>query len=200
MKIQVAILAAGNSSRLGRPKQLVQWQGKPLIRYVTEEALAISNPNVTLEHCVVVGAYAGAVAEALHSLPLQILINPDWSEGMASSVRVATQYAIQQQADAILFALTDQPFMNTSLLEQFILTYLEVNDSSCVVVSDYGSDWGVPLLIGAAYFESLLQLKGDSGVKRYVKQRQLAVKKVTFLRGLIDIDTEHDLMHLQERQ
>ncbi len=199
MKIQVSILAAGNSSRLGQPKQLLSWQKKPLIQYVAEEALKVQVPGVTIQVTIITGAYAEPVTQAVQQLPLVVLHNPDWQEGMASSVRMASRYAIETRADALLFLLTDQPHVTDHLIEQLIVMYLNSTHTHGVVVSDYGSEWGVPLLIGSAHFKPLLQLKGDSGVKPYIKQQQLVTPKVSFLKGLIDIDTDQDILYLQDK-
>lgn len=199
MKIQVSILAAGNSSRLGQPKQLLSWQKKPLIQYVAEEALKVQLPGVTTQVTIITGAYAEPVTQAVQQLPLVVLHNPDWQEGMASSVRMASHYAIETQADALLFLLTDQPYVTDHLIEQLIVKHLDYTHTDGIVVSDYGSEWGVPLLIGSAHFKPLLQLKGDSGVKPYIKQQQLVMQKVSFLKGLIDIDTDQDILYLQDK-
>ncbi len=196
MKIQVVILAAGSSSRLGQPKQLVSWQGKPLIQYVAEQALRTSVSETKLDLVLITGAYAEPVTEPVRSQ--HVIHNANWSEGMASSVRIATEYAMEQQADAQLFLLTDQPYVDAELLQNLIQTYKE--HPGHVIVSDYGTDWGVPLIIDSTHYAGLLTLTGDRGVKRYVQQHQLPIKKVKFLKGLIDIDTEQDLRDLQERQ
>lgn len=188
MKVQLAILAAGRSSRLGRPKQLIEWDEQTLLYRVTQTALRVRPSETSV--FIITGAYAEQVAATVADLPVTLLYNADWSEGMAASVRVATTYAIEQQADALLFLLTDQPHLTTSVLEEILHLYAGKADS--IVVSDYGSDWGVPMLFGSDHFSELLTLEGDRGAKPLAKHYVTHLKKVVFPLGSVDIDTEED--------
>lgn len=188
MNVQLAILAAGRSSRLGRPKQLIEWDEQTLLHRVTQTVLRIQYAETSV--CLITGAYAEPVAAAVADLPVTVLFNPDWSEGMAASVRLATTYAIEQQADALLFVLTDQPHLDTPLLQEILNLYN--GDANCIVVSDYESDWGVPMLFGSAYFPELLTLTGDRGAKPLANRYADQLKKVAFPLGSVDIDTEED--------
>ncbi|MFT4032718.1 MAG: nucleotidyltransferase family protein [Siphonobacter sp.] len=197
MKLHIAILAAGNSSRLGQPKQLISWQGETLIKRICQTALALEEHKAlitTIE--VILGANTEAIQKEVEPLKVQLTYNKHWSEGMASSVRLAAQQAIKINADCLLFLLSDQPYVDTNLLNRLISAYLA--SGSNIVISDYGNSWGVPLLLGREYFEELLSLAGNRGARSIAQKHLPNVKKVTFPEGKIDIDTPEDLANLQK--
>ena len=90
--VAVLVLAAGASTRMGRPKQMLPFAGEPLLRRVVEQALAASAARVF----VVLGAYAAAVTPALAGLPVETIWNPDWEEGQGASVRVGVRYLLDR--------------------------------------------------------------------------------------------------------
>ena len=110
------LLAAGGSRRMGHPKQLLLWQGASLVRRAAETALG----SRCSELLVVLGSHAAEVSAELGGLPLRTCVNPDWAEGIASSLRTGVE-ALGEHADAVLVLLADQPKVDSALLDRLIV-------------------------------------------------------------------------------
>lgn len=197
MRCPIAILAAGDSSRLGQPKQLVVFSGKTLLRRATETAFGVKMPGWETPVGVVLGANATACQATLEGLTVAVLQNPDWPEGMASSVRRATQWAAEQRADALLLLLCDQPFVTADLLVKILDAFAESGQP--LVASDYGGGVrGVPVLVGSRFFDELSALRGDRGAQVVLRRHADTVATVPFPGGRFDLDTPADLARLRE--
>ena len=156
MTIVAAILAAGSSSRLGRPKQLEPIDGELLLRRTARIALAARVARVA----VVLGAHRELVAPALAGLDVDILDNPGWAEGMASSVRAAVAWANTPQVDALVLLVCDQPELTTAQLDALI-----ARAGTRAVASGYAGTAGVPAVFPSAMFPGLAALTGDRGAR-----------------------------------
>jgi molybdenum cofactor cytidylyltransferase len=185
----IIILAAGNSSRMGSPKQLLPWQRKPLLRFVTEVALSIYNAPVV----VVLGANEELIRPSLDGLPITIVKNADWAEGMASSIRCGLDSLIQldPEIQAALFLVCDQPFVSPALLTSIIHQW--VTNEASIVASSYQDAAGVPTLLASSLFPELLALKGTEGARRVIQRHQGEVITVPFAEGALDWDTPDDV-------
>ncbi|MEZ0610702.1 NTP transferase domain-containing protein [Fibrella sp. WM1] len=192
MTIGTIILAAGQSSRLGEPKQLLEQNGQPLVRHMAQLAVDLNAGPIV----VVVGAHAEAVSEALHDLKVRKLPNPDWQSGMASSIKAGVALLAPTQPEAILILLTDQPYVSRALVEQLIETARSTHKP--IVASQYGDTLGVPILFRPAYYEALQQLTGDTGARLLVQQNPDDVASVPFEQGRIDLDTPEDVARWRE--
>jgi len=187
------ILGAGNSSRLGRPKQLLEIKNSTLINHTINEALKISCQARVL----VLGAYNEKIKENLTHEDVVIVHNNNWETGMASSIQVGLNYLIEHyDPDQVLILLCDQPFINQKLMEQLI--DLKRKEQKGIVGSSYGGTVGVPVLFDRKYFPDLLALKGKEGAKKLVKKFGDDVGSISFPKGNIDIDTESDFKAYQE--
>ncbi|WP_035361909.1 nucleotidyltransferase family protein [Dyadobacter alkalitolerans] len=188
----IIILAAGSSSRLGEPKQLLRYQDKTLIRHVTQAAIAAKSTSVT----VVTGSNAGLIEKELDSLPCHAVHNPDWESGMASSIVAGVQQlmAAQPGISGVIFAVTDQPFVTSDLFNALIEKSLEGNAG--IVASAYENTLGTPVLFSNKYFPSLLKLNGAEGAKKLITKFAGDVTAVPFPSGGIDIDTQADYQKL----
>jgi molybdenum cofactor cytidylyltransferase len=184
-RIGCAILAAGGSSRLGRAKQLLSYRGVPLIRHVGALALATGCDAVA----VVTGSGAPEVARAVRELALELLDNPDWREGVAASIRVASAWATQRALDALLLTACDQVHLTSAHLEQLIAYY---ENHTSVIASAYADTVGIPVLFGAAWFGGLLQLEGDRGAGALLRAHA-PTQLVAWPAGEFDIDSELDV-------
>lgn len=191
-KVAAVILAAGSSSRMGRPKQLLRIGGVSFVRRTAETALASQCNRVF----VVVGAQNDAVIEELDGLNVQIVTNPLWHTGMGSSIRSGMQAlkADRHTYDAALFLLIDQPAVTTALLNTIIGAFKE---GANLVASAYAHSVGVPALFAAAYFEALGNLPVNRGAKMLLKRHSTDVTRIPFPEGAFDIDTQADLKRLQ---
>jgi molybdenum cofactor cytidylyltransferase len=154
VNIAAVILAAGESKRLGRRKQLEPVDGEPLLRRTARLALAARVSRVG----VVLGAYRDDVLPALAGLDVDVLDNPGWSEGMASSLRIAAAWA--QPYDALLVLVCDQPDLTTDHLNALLAL---AGDRA--VASGYAGTAGVPAIIPRAIFPALAALTGDRGAR-----------------------------------
>ncbi len=187
--IAIIILAAGNSSRLGRPKQTLLWQGIPLLRQVAHAALESDLGPVV----VVTGAYESEVAAAVSGLPLTLLQNENWSAGMASGIVLGIQ-KMQDFLPAVsgaILAVSDQPLVNAALFKALAAAHFAAG-KKIIVASEYAGTLGTPVLFGSAYFEDLQQLSGQEGAKKLLRTFRASVVAVPFAGGAFDVDTEED--------
>ena len=192
-RIGALVLAAGGSSRLGRPKQLVAYRGEPLVQRAAAAAVAAGAAPVV----VVLGAHAAAVASALGGLPgVTTVTNEEWAQGMASSlvagIRALTAMAVW---DAVLITLSDQPLVDARALGTLVAAF---DDSRRIVAAEYGGAVGVPALIGREHLDDLLRLSGDAGAGRWLRARLAAVTRVPMPGAALDVDTLEDVVALED--
>jgi molybdenum cofactor cytidylyltransferase len=182
----IIILAAGESTRMGRPKQLLPYNGKSLL----EHAVDTANDSIAEPVIVVLGANADLLEKEIDDKKVHIAINNEWKEGMASSVRcgIKTLEHIAPSTDATVIMVCDQPFVSSVLLDHLIS--MQKNSGKLIVTSQYEDAIGPPALFHRTIFPELLQLKGDTGAKKIIEQRMNEVATVPFAEGAIDIDTE----------
>ncbi len=161
MPCALILLAAGASTRMGRPKQLLHVHGKPLLRHVAESALAEPVSPII----VVLGANAMEIAPCLDGLPVQIVINDDWTEGMGSSLRRGMEELTRHTppVDCVIIALADQPDILTGHFSKLI----EAQRASgrAIVASEHQGVCGPPVLCTKKLFFALHALRGDAGAR-----------------------------------
>jgi molybdenum cofactor cytidylyltransferase len=194
----LAVLAAGRSARLGSPKQLVPFEGKTLLRRVVETALFVAVPGIDTPVGVVLGAEAAACQGEISGLAAHVLVNEAWTEGLASSVRLAVAWALEQRADALVLLLCDQPFVSTELLQHLIATHRATGQPLVACAYENGAT-GAPLLVEKRFFGELLALEGDRGAQGLLRRYPDAVATVPFPLGTFDVDTPEDLAKLSSR-
>jgi molybdenum cofactor cytidylyltransferase len=187
-KIGIVVLAAGGSSRLETPKQLLPYKGKTLLRHAVDEA---TNSNAQYV-VVVLGANADLFLKETDAGKASVIENKEWSEGMASSLRAGLKTLLQQQpsVDGVIFMVCDQPFVSAAVLNNLIDTYKETGKP--VVASNYGEAIGTPAFFHQSFFKELMQLKGDEGAKKIIQQHKGEVTTILFPQGQIDIDQKVD--------
>jgi molybdenum cofactor cytidylyltransferase len=190
LRIGTVLLAAGGSSRLGQPKQLLSWEGESLLRRAAKTARASGSSSVV----VVLGSQANRMQQEIEDLPVERVINSSWETGMASSVRTGVQALLMAPAppDAAIFLLCDQPHLTPAILHA--LMEIHGRTEKPAVVSQYASgSTGVPCLFAASLFPELLTLTGEQGAKRLVARLpDDQVAYVPFPKGDCDIDTPED--------
>ena len=189
--IPVAILAAGESRRLGAAKQLVRFRGRTLLAHAVATARAAGCGPVL----VVLGARADALRDEVADLGVRVVENPAWATGMGSSVRAAVA-AIEAEipaADAILFAVCDQPLVTADLLIAIAQAHRAGHD---LVAAAYGASIGVPALFARPYFAELRDLPGDAGARKVLARHEAAVHAIPFPGGIVDVDTPADAARL----
>jgi molybdenum cofactor cytidylyltransferase len=191
--VGAVILAAGASTRMGRPKQLLQFGGEAMLRRAASIAIEAGCRPVV----VVTGANAAASRKALRGLDVQEAENQQWESGISSSVRVGIEavVTVNPQAAAVVLMLCDQPFVTREIITQLVAAHRETGRS--IVASHYGGSYGVPALFGKAHFAELTTLKGAAGAKQVIQKHLPKVYLLPFPEGEIDIDTPDDLARLQ---
>lgn len=190
MKISILILAAGNSNRLGQPKQLVEFEGQTLIERITQTALTVSG-----EVLVVLGANIEMIKPKLKAFSnrINIIENVHWKDGMGTSISIGIEN-LASKSDAILILLTDQPLISQVLLQNIMQTFADKEYP--IVACDYGNQLGVPILFDKSFFPDLIKLKGEQGAKSFLKSYPEKIASIAFKEGLFDIDTPDDLLKL----
>lgn len=156
------VLAAGMSRRLGRPKQLLDLAGKPLVMHVVVRAIAS-----TLDQVVVVVGHAGdQVAKALRNQDVEIVHNPDFAAGQSTSL-IAGMHALPMRTDAIVVLLGDQPLVCTAAIDAVIDR--RRNSGNPIVMTRYGDVRSHPILFGRELFAELLNTSGDQGAREVIR-------------------------------
>jgi xanthine dehydrogenase accessory factor len=184
--IACAVLAAGGSSRLGRPKQLLSMAGEPLLQRILRAATAARCQHVA----VVLGASAAQIEQALGPSRAELLHNERWaSEGMASSLHVAVHWARAHAADALLLAACDQPHLTVVQLDALITVFERERRT---VASRYSDTLGVPALVEARLFDALLGTRGDRGAGSVLRS-DASVLALDWPEGALDLDTQADV-------
>jgi len=186
MKISTIILAAGKSARLGQPKQLLKYENQTLIERIVSTVTSFDfEKNV-----VVLGAFTEKIQPILASTNVEIIINKNWQKGMSSSLKKGLEQV--ENSDAILVFLSDQPFINTELINGIITAAKSTNLP--IIATKYGEVLGVPALFKKAVFEDLKALEKQVGakkiIKKYAKNNQVVF--VNFEAAAVDIDTIED--------
>lgn len=195
MKIAALILAAGSSSRMGQPKQLLDWHGQPLVRVAAQNALASQADAVY----AVIGAAGEQVAAALAGLPVTIVKNQAYASGQASSLRVGIA-ALPGDVSAALVLLGDQPFVSPEIIDTLVAAWRETR--SAIVAPSYNGQRGNPVLFSRAVFPELLGVQGDQGARAILQADPARIQLVAFAdtRPLEDIDSPEDYQRMNKEQ
>jgi len=187
--VHALILAAGGSRRLGRPKQLLRWRGQTLL----ERAIGSAQEVLPGRVIVVLGAHAESIRAAIDLSSVETLQNPDWQDGLASSLRLGIK-ALPASAEAVLILLCDQPLIDSAHLAALLDAWR--SEPARIVASQYHLSCGVPALFPAAYFERLQTVTGDKGAKPLLIEFDACVLKIPCARAELDIDTRSDFERL----
>lgn len=194
--VAALVLAAGGSSRLGRTKQLEPWGNTTLLGQVVEQAKSYPVDEVW----VVLGADWERILESVDLSDCGVVENPEWQEGIASSLRVGLDALLQlSRAEAALIVIGDQPGIDPRLVDEVVAAFEQ--SSAPVVIPKYRYAWGNPVLVARSLWPRLMSLEGDEGAKRLFKAHPEWVEEVwTDQLPPRDVDTEADLAELRPRQ
>lgn len=181
------LLAAGQSARMGQPKQLLPFQGRPLIRHACEVALASTCRPVV----VVIGERAAQMRTALAGLPVEICENVNWAQGIGSSIHAGVQIADTGNWDALVLALADQPMIRPEIYDELVKRHAPV------VASQYAGTVGVPALFTRCMFPALLALDPNQGCKSVILANRQTAVLVDCPEAEVDVDTPEDYQRLR---
>jgi CTP:molybdopterin cytidylyltransferase MocA len=186
----IVLLAAGSSRRMGQPKQLLDFQGKKLIQIVVERLLACrAFPTV-----IVLGAQAEAIAQTLDYPDLNIIQNPNWATGMASTIACALEFLDFHfpQVDHILFALVDQPYVEAE--HYYALLEKSEQFPNKIIAAQYADTIGPPMIFPRSYFLQLQRLIGDQGAANIARAALEDVVVVPMPTAAVDWDFLTDVV------
>jgi len=185
--VGLLLLAAGSSSRLARPKQLLPYQGQTLLRHAAQ--LAVASPCRPL--VLVTGALHDELLPEIDGLPFRVVRNDSWADGMGGSIAAGLAEletaAEGPQVDAVIVILCDQPLLTEEVIGQLIVQFQATGQQ--VVASAYAGTQGVPALFSRAIFPQLLALRGASGARELLQQ-YAHLPTIDFPGGATDVDTE----------
>jgi len=193
--VDIVLLAAGSSSRMGQSKQLLSIDGRPLLLKSAEAALG-AGANKTF---VVLGANEEAHRKIIHHLPLVIVSNPDWEKGMGTSLRTGLTSALElvPGTEAVMIVVCDQPLITSEHLKTLIQKYRSTRNA--IVASAYAGTLGVPALFDQSLFQQLLAIEDDQGAKKILMDHADSVLSIDFPGGAIDLDTPEDYQAFMKR-
>ena len=192
-EVSAIILAAGGSSRYGQCKQLVKIDGSSLVR------LAVSKLSSLFSHDrinVVVGANSQAVAQAISDLPVNIVHNESWQNGLASSL-IAGIDAIEPGCGAVMITLCDQVLVTDIHLRRLVDCWTA--EPSGIIASGYADTLGTPAVIPVEFFPQVLALEGDEGAKSILKNNAGQVRTISIPEAEFDLDVPADLKKLNRQ-
>ncbi len=190
-QLSALILAAGSSSRLGQPKQLLSYQGSTLISNAIRNAL-----NINVDCTVVLGAHNEIIQKEMEHTPVSVSINTNWEEGIGNSLAFGMKQLLIEQPNLenILILLCDQIHITSHLLLKIKEAHFDSNN--LITACKYGNSYGVPAIFNKALFPELLSLESDRGAKRIIAKHLERTTFIDFGKGNIDIDSEEDLKYL----
>lgn len=182
------LLSAGESSRMGKPKLLLEFQGESLLRRAALAALESKAGAVA----VVLGANAEILRNELRGLDLETACNKEWKKGMGGSIKAGLEklFEVNSQLKAVVITLGDQPFAQARVIDQLIEKYLETK--ALIVASRYAETMGVPALFDRKLFAELMDLSGKSGAQNLIERFRAQTVSIDFPAGAFDIDTPED--------
>jgi molybdenum cofactor cytidylyltransferase len=186
----VILLAAGNASRMGCAKQLLEYGGKALLRHAAEVALGAGGDSVI----VVLGSNASELRPVLTGPPLTIVENFRWAEGMGTSIRAGIEEAVRQNLDGAILGLADQPLVTSETLSRLFDAHAQTRKP--IVASSYAGTVGVPVFFANEFFPALLALKPDQGCKGLILANAARAVHLACPEAELDVDTPQDYQRL----
>ena len=191
--IGIIILAAGSSTRMnGQPKQLLEFEGKTLLRRAAETALSSNLRPIV----VVLGANAEKLLPEIKDLPILPAINENWASGMGGSIKTGLSVLLAENRgiEAAILMLCDQPFVTAETLNRLIETFQKTKKP--IAACQYSDTIGVPALFAREMFAELSALQGDAGAKAVIKKHAADVAQTPAPEAAFDVDTQADFQKL----
>jgi len=190
--ISAVVLAAGESTRMGFCKQLLKIEGRTMIEQVVKN---VRESRVD-EVIVVLGFMANEIAEKLPRDQIKIIVNPRFKEGMSTSLKTGLE-AVDREADAVIFVLSDQPFIKPSIIDKIIDEYERTG--APIVVPTYKGRRGNPVLFDMSLRAEVMNIQGDVGGRPIIKKHEKEIREVEVGSPtiLMDTDVKEDLEVLE---
>ena len=184
----IIILAAGSSSRMGRPKQLLEINGEQLLLRTVQTALDARVEKII----VVLGANEPVHRKIIAHLQVEGITNPEWGKGMGSSLKIGLAHLLETtpQPEAALVMVCDQPLLTSTHLTK-LLNEATTNTRG-IIASYYANSPGVPVLFKKSFFKSLLSIADHEGAKSILQKNKDDIATIEFPGGETDLDTWSD--------
>ena len=189
----IILLAAGNSSRMGGPKQLLPFRGKPLLRHAAEVALSSDCEPVV----VVLGFREQDTRTVLSGLAVEITINGRWAEGMGTSIQAGLHAISSRNICGVILTVGDQPFVTSGFLRRLLVRHQETGKN--IVASRYSGTAGVPVFFSLKALSLLHSLQPNQGCKGLIFGKLNDTEFEDCPEAAIDIDTPEDYLMLMTR-
>jgi len=185
------VLAAGSSTRMGRPKQLIEYRGKTLLERSLEAAIGGGcDPLIA-----VLGAHAEAVRNGVGNRRVECVVNEDWRAGMSASIRIGVEALAGRDVSAALLLPCDQPRLEAAVVRRVLGAF--DGRPGRIVACEYAGTIGIPVLFECSRFAELTLLSGDRGAREILNRHPQEVVRVAWPAGAHDIDRPEDL-HARE--
>lgn len=193
--IAALVLAAGGSTRLGRPKQLEPWKDTTLLEIVLRQVAA----GPFDERLVVLGAVMDRILETVDLEGWTVVENPEWEDGLSSSLRVGLDALLRlTRCEAAAIFLGDQPDVDLAIVEALVA--VRQKSKRHAVIPKYRYEWGNPVMVARPLWPRLMSLEGDNGAMHLFKSHPEWVEEVWFEERLPrDVDTERDIEDLRPK-
>lgn len=193
--ITAILLAAGESRRMGQLKQLLPFGSKTVIETCLDALLASKADHVM----VVLGHRADEIGRCLESLPVTCVVNPDYREGMSSSVKAGVQ-RLPPQTQAAMIALVDQPLVPSSVMDEIVDAYRST--SKKIVVPEFGGRSGHPVVIDMSYRDEILAVSPQAGLRELIYRHWDDVLKLPVQTDAVidNMNTWEDYQRLLKKQ
>lgn len=192
--IGIIVLAAGASTRMQEPKQLLRFEGKTLLRRAVETAIATDCKPVV----VVLGANFNQMLAEIGDLRVDVCHNTDWRKGLSSSLQCGLENLLNlnPKLDAFIATLADQPFVSKDNLLELKNKFLESKKS--IIAAKYNGIVGVPALFAKRIFKEFAEISGDKGAKTIIEKHRKSLDTLDLPEAALDIDTKEDYFSLIE--
>ena len=193
-RVPLILLAAGESKRMGKPKQLLPYKKSSLIRHAaTEAVVSFCDPVI-----VVLGANSDRISLEINDLPVGIAHNSRWQQGMSASIAIGIDTLLKMKIDfnAVVIALADQPLVTARVYNRLIEIYYQ--NKVRAVASNYSDTIGVPALFDGTIIPELLKMNHQGGAKQLLARYSKRAFNLDLPEAAVDIDTTTDYQKLLE--
>jgi molybdenum cofactor cytidylyltransferase len=188
--LHAAVLAAGAATRFGSPKQLVRLAGTPVLHQAIANASLVAGHSVT----VVLGAHAREIGPALRQSAVSVVVNRDWEEGLASSIRAAVHSA-PAGSEGLMLLLADQVAVTGDDLKRLYAAWRR--HPVLIAAALHGGAPGLPAIFPRWTFPDLLDLRGDRDPRLVIRRNVDQVVRVPMQNAGIDLNTPEDLLEIE---
>jgi len=190
-RVGLILMAAGGASRMGRPKQLLPYRGRPLVCHAAATAIEAGCRPVI----VVLGARAAEIAPVLEQQPVDVVENPLWEQGMGTSIQAGLAALEGRGLDGVILALADQPLITAAILRGLVDAHRA--SGLPIVAAQYAGTAGVPVFFHRSYYSALLALAPGQGCKGVILGNRERALLIDCPEAELDVDTPEDYRRLE---